>query len=106
MPRDPACPTCGPEPSFPFLEGDAPRTVRMCGRGAVQVLRRAPEPPDLEALEARLRTHASEIRNVGSMLRFRADDVRVTLFADGRALIEGTEDEGRALALYDRYVSA
>jgi hypothetical protein len=30
----------------------------------------------------------------------------VTLFADGRALIEGTDEIDRALALYDRYIGS
>jgi hypothetical protein len=40
------------------------------------------------------------------MLRFSADGQRVTLFPDGRALVEGTEDLGRALAVVDRWVGA
>jgi hypothetical protein len=40
------------------------------------------------------------------VLRFTIERERFTLFADGRALVEGTEDEDRALALYDRYVGA
>jgi hypothetical protein len=39
-------------------------------------------------------------------LRFAVDDERYTVFADGRALIEGTDDTDRALALYDRYVGS
>jgi len=38
------------------------------------------------------------------VLRFEVEERRFTVFADGRALIEGVDDEGRALALYDRYV--
>ena len=38
------------------------------------------------------------------ILRFAVDDERYTVFADGRALIEGTDDPERALALYDRYI--
>ena len=47
---------------------------------------------------------AREVLRAGPLLRFSVDDVRVTLFPDGRALVEGTEDTGRALALVDRYV--
>lgn len=103
--RSEGCPCCG-ERRFPFLEREGPRTVRMCGRGAVQVIGRSDVPPDLAALGRQLRGIASEVREAGSLLRFVVDETRVTVFADGRALVEGTEDEGRALALYDRYVGA
>jgi hypothetical protein len=32
--------------------------------------------------------------------------LRLTVFADARALVEGTEDEARALAAYDRWIGA
>ena len=40
------------------------------------------------------------------LLRFEVEDTAITLFPDGRALIEGTEDTGQALALYDRYIGS
>ena len=46
------------------------------------------------------------MKRVENILRFEVDDVAVTLFSDGRALIEGVDDIDRALALYDRYVGS
>lgn len=99
---DPECPTCGGQREF--LEAEPERTVRLCGRNAVQVVRSRRETPDFDSLEARLAPAVEELRRAGPMLRFRLEDVRVTLFEDGRALVEGTEDEGRAVALVDRFV--
>ena len=62
--------------------------------------------PDLAALEERVRAVATETRRSGGILRFRVDGHRLTVFADGRALIEGTEDPDRARAIYDRWVGA
>jgi len=102
--RDEACPCCVRR-SFPFLE-DAPLkpTQVFCGRGAVQV-RGAPDP-DLDAIALRVAGLARDVRRSEGLLRFAIDAERLTLFADGRALVEGTEDEGRALALYDRFVGS
>jgi adenylyltransferase/sulfurtransferase len=47
---------------------------------------------------------AREIRFAGPILRFDVEEYRVTLFEDGRALIEGTDEIERALAVYDRYI--
>ena len=49
---------------------------------------------------------ASQPSRVGPLLRFRADGFRITVFPDGRALVEGTEDPDRARAVYDRYVGS
>jgi adenylyltransferase/sulfurtransferase len=103
--RDPDCPACA-RGEHPFL--DAPpnsRPVVLCGRGAVQVVGVAARP-DLAALAQRLGASARGVRRSGGILRFEADGHRLTVFPDGRALIEGTEDPDRARALYDRWVGA
>lgn len=85
---------------------DSPETrmaVTLCGRNAVQVRGRG-EPLEFDRVQERLAGVAREVLRAGPLLRFSVDDVRVTLFPDGRALVEGTEDTGRALALVDRYV--
>jgi len=102
---DPDCPACA-RGERTWL--DAPATqqaVVLCGRETVQ-LRGAGAGLDLDALARRLEGLAVELRRVGPLLRFSVDEVRLTLFPDGRALVEGTADPDRALALYDRYVGA
>jgi len=62
--------------------------------------------PDLDRLERSITPHAESCKRAGPFLRFVVDGHRLTVFPDGRALVEGTEDVDRALALYDRYVGA
>jgi molybdopterin/thiamine biosynthesis adenylyltransferase len=103
--KDPGCRCCGLR-DFRFLREPAVRrAVSLCGRNTVQV-RGARAKPDLERLAAALGPVARDVRRSGAILRFAVDDERYTVFADGRALIEGTDDTDRALALYDRYVGS
>ncbi|MBL4771492.1 MAG: ThiF family adenylyltransferase [Planctomycetes bacterium] len=104
VPRNPDCPACG-QRKFPFL--DAPiteRTMTLCGRDTVQV-RGQGRGVDLALMADRLGAVASDVTPMGPMLRATLDGYRITLFQDGRALIEGTQDKGKALALYDRYLA-
>ena len=104
-PRSPDCPTCARR-EFDWLTASTARqTVVLCGRNAVQV-RGSGRAADLDLLEARLQRVARAVKRSGPMLRFEVEDHRLTLFPDGRALVEGTESEERALALYDRYVGS
>lgn len=103
--RQPQCPCCG-DREFPFLhEPLGRRATILCGRNAVQVRGRKPAP-DLARVAAAIDGLASDVRWAGPILRFALDQHRITLFEDGRALIEGTDDIDRALALYDRYVGS
>jgi adenylyltransferase/sulfurtransferase len=110
--RDPACPCCG-ERDFPFLRAPAQRSAwSLCGRNTVQV--RPPVPTgvggrkraDLTRIAASVRGAASDVRELGTILRFEVEGLCVTVFADGRALLEGTDDVDRARAVYDRYVGS
>lgn len=104
--RDPACPCCGPAGERPYLHRPVLHpAVRLCGRNAVQVRGRVREC-DLEALAETLREASLDVQLNPTLLRFEADGARFSVFADGRALIEGTEEVERALTLYDRYVGS
>ncbi len=102
---DPQCPCCGARDFVYLRAARTQRAVKLCGRGSVQV-RAARTKPDLDLVAHNLLGIAVDVRRQGPILRFAVLPERFTLFADGRALIEGTEDEDRALALYDRYVGA
>jgi adenylyltransferase/sulfurtransferase len=105
VPRRDDCPTCSAR-DFEFLDGRSSQTdaVSLCGRNTVQVMPQA--KASLPAVEERLREAGVEVKRVGPLLRFEADGHRFTLFADGRTLVEGTEDAGRALSLVARWVGA
>jgi molybdopterin/thiamine biosynthesis adenylyltransferase len=103
-PRQADCPCCVGR-QFPFLEqASNPAAVVLCGRNTVQV--RGPGRPDAARVRAVVRAHAREVIEAGPLLRFDVEGLRITLFPDGRALIEGTEDPGLARAVYDRYVGS
>ena len=103
--RDASCRCCGAR-DFRFLnEPVAIRAVSLCGRNTVQV-RGSRTKPDLARIAQSLDGVARDVKHYGAILRFAVDSERYTLFADGRALIEGTNDLERALALYDRYVGS
>lgn len=107
LPRDPDCPACG-RGEFEFLDAAvAEEAVALCGRNAVQV----PAPPsggvDLAVLSERVeRSGAVSISRTGMLLRFEVEDLRLTVFPDGRTLVEGCEDPVRARAVVDRWIGA
>ena len=99
------CPSCalGQLPALrPDGDGDALATV-LCGRDAVQV-RPASASLDLAALATRLAA-ACEVELANSFIvRFRAEGLVTTVFADGRAIIQGLDDGGRARGHYARWI--
>jgi molybdopterin/thiamine biosynthesis adenylyltransferase len=107
VPADPDCPCCA-RGALDFLRAtDADGAAALCGRDAVQV-----RPPaggavlDLPGLATRLRaTGDGEVATWGdAAVRFKASGLDATFFADGRAIVKGTGDVGRARAFYARYV--
>jgi molybdopterin/thiamine biosynthesis adenylyltransferase len=98
------CPACqGSE--FPWLNGErGSHTAVLCGRNAVQ-LSFADVSLSLEELEQKLAGIGQVTRNP-FLLRLAVDDFVLTLFRDGRAIINGTEDIAEAKSVYARYVGA
>jgi len=102
-PREPECPCCGRR-EFPYLEGVlGSDTATLCGRNAVQIRRRDGLRLDLDEVARRLGPIGSIEKN-RFLLRADIDQVRLTVFADGRAIIGGTTDEAVAKSIYSRYV--
>ncbi len=99
--RDPECPTCARR-EFPFLEEPARAPAVLCGRNAVQIHERS-RMVDLGELRARLEK-LGEVRANEFVLRFLVERFEITVFADGRAIVKGTNDVGLARSLYARYV--
>ena len=97
------CVACG-ERNFLHLAGEARPHITLCGRNSVQIHEHH-RPVDLAELEARLRPHGTVLRNA-MLLRFERGAHRMTIFADGRALIQGTTDIGVARSLYARFLGS
>lgn len=100
VPRDPSCPCCAAR-RFEFLSVETPQTSALCGRDSVQVRPLVPSRPDFAGLAERLRPLGEVVANE-YLLRYRAEDVELTLFSDGRAIVKGTSDPARARSLVAR----
>ncbi len=100
---NPDCKTCGLR-IFEFLDSETPEfSAVLCGRDAVQIAPPRPTVIDLLALAAKL-TPLGEVKQNEYLVRFAADDHEMTVFADGRAIVKGTDDISTARALYSRYI--
>lgn len=97
------CPCCARR-EFPYLEvAAAGQATALCGRNAVQVTPARAAELDLAAVAERLRP-LGETQVTPFLLRFRAGEQLLTLFPDGRAIVQGTDDPAAARSLYARYV--
>ena len=102
---DAPCPVCD-EGRYELLNAEqGTMTAVLCGREAVQVSPRPRQAVDLEALAERLLGLGPLTVNE-YLLRLEVEGCQITLFADGRAIIKGTDDPARARALYARYVGS
>ena len=100
---NPECAVCGAR-DFAHLRGEGRPHITLCGRNSVQIHEHH-RPVDLAAAAERLRPHG-EVRQNGLLLQFRRGPHTLTLFADGRALIQGTTDIALARTLYARFVGS
>lgn len=104
--RDAAgCACCG-QRRFEFLDGRrGSQTAVLCGRDAVQI---SPPPGariDFQETAAKVQGIADEpVQMNRFLLRFRVGGRLVTLFADGRAIIQGAASTDEARSVYARYV--
>lgn len=97
------CEVCGRR-EFCHLAGESRPQITLCGRNSVQIHEHR-RSVDLEELERRLQPHGTVRRN-DMLLRFDRGEHRITVFRDGRALVQGTTDVGLARSLYSRFVGS
>ncbi|MGH9327897.1 MAG: ThiF family adenylyltransferase [Terriglobia bacterium] len=101
--RNPQCHTCGAR-EFTHLDAEEPSHVLLCGRNAVEIRQRKPQQAlDLQALKARLAALGS-VRGNSYLVQFWLDAYEMTIFANGRVLVKGTEDPTLARSLCARYI--
>lgn len=102
------CACCG-QRRFEYLAGNrGSSATTLCGRDAVQLRhRQRREGVDLGGIADRLRAHGSVQVNE-FMLRAALSDAgqpfELTLFADGRAIIKGSDDPAVARGVYAKYI--
>jgi molybdopterin-synthase adenylyltransferase len=97
------CTVCGSR-DFAHLRGEGRPHITMCGRNSIQIHEHH-RPVDLAAMAVRLRPHGV-VRCNDLLLQFRRGEHTINLFADGRAMIQGTTDVALARTLYARYVGS
>jgi adenylyltransferase/sulfurtransferase len=99
------CPACE-QGRFEYLDGPPGPRDRITGRSAVQLLPADGAPAvDPAALAARLSAKCGETVVNEWLVRFTAGGRRFTVFADGRAIVDGTDDTAVARGLYDELVN-
>lgn len=99
----PDCQVCSVR-DFRHLRGEGRPHITLCGRNSVQIHEHG-RPIDLAALEQRLHPHG-EVRFNQLLLRFTRAPHTLTVFADGRAIVQGTTDAALARSLYARFVGS
>ena len=111
------CPACGTAQRRDFLNGGhSSQSTVLCGRNSVQITPAEPSRLALEDLAARLAPLGKVTRNP-FLLRFQpraetqtagatSDEFQLTVFRDGRLIVQGTEDLAVARSLYARYVGS
>ena len=105
--REPAadCPACALH-RYEFLNARSGQlAVTLCGRNAVQITPAAPHTLDLAKLGEQLRG-LGEVSYNQFLLKFKTGEQEMTVFADARSIVKGTEDVNVARSLYARYVGA
>lgn len=98
-----SCPTCK-QGNFEWLDGrKGSQSEVLCGRNAVQLSSVRDEPINFDDLADKLAPIGRVVRNA-YLLKLYVDDHVLTVFADGRTVVSGTDDPAEARTLYARYV--
>ena len=97
------CPCCK-HGRYDFLSGQrGSSATTLCGRDAVQLLPAEGVTVNLKSIAGRLPAHTRPRVNE-FLLRFKTDDHAVTIFADGRTIVQGTADPAVARGVVAKYV--
>ena len=99
----PGCTVCG-QRTFTHLAGEGRPHITLCGRNSVQIHEHH-RPVDFAIMRTRLAPHGT-VRFNELLLRFERPPHTLTLFSDGRAIIQGTTDITLARSLYARFIGS
>lgn len=99
----PGCSVCE-QRDFSHLRGDGRAHITLCGRNSVQIHEHA-RPVDFAEMNIRLSPHGN-VRFNDLLLRFERGQHTITLFRDGRAIVQGTTDTMVARSLYARFIGS
>lgn len=97
------CQVCG-ERQFRHLAGEGRPHITLCGRNSVQIHEHS-RPVDFASLARRLQP-LGHVRWNSMLLRFHYGEYTLSVFADGRTVVQGTSEVPRARALYARFIGS
>jgi len=102
---------CCKHRNFEYLDGKAGSSATaLCGADAVQLThKQGRNKLDLAEIAARLRRQGPVTANefmIRVAIRDNEKDYELTLFADGRAIVKGTDETSVARGVYAKYVGA
>ena len=89
---------------FTHLRGEDRPQITLCGRNSVQIHEHH-RPVDFAEMQRRLEP-LGKVNFNRLLLRFERGEYTVTVFADGRALVQGTTDVTLARSLYARFIGS
>jgi len=99
------CPTCGKQ-ELGWLEGNrSSATTKLCGRNSVQIAPSSNEQIDLAILAEKLGS-IGPVTSSQYLLRLQVDQYQLTVFADGRTIVSGTDDPAVARTVHAKYVGS
>jgi molybdopterin-synthase adenylyltransferase len=100
------CVACG-ERRFQFLEQRAgSASTSLCGRNAIQVRPAGKVAIDFNMLASKLGS-VGAVERTPHLMRCHingSEDLKLTVFSDGRLIVQGTSDADRARSIYARYI--
>ena len=101
--RRPGCPACEAG-RYEFLEtrGGGIATS-LCGRDSVSVDPGLSRDIDLEGVAQKLAGRGT-VRRIDGLVMAEVDGFHLTVFADGRAIVRGTDDPPIARSVYSKYI--
>jgi len=89
---------------YPYLlRGSGSRSAALCGRNAVQIIREQQERLDFQNLARKL-SPLGAVKYNDYLLKASISPFEITVFQNGRAIIQGTEDAAQAKSVYARYI--
>lgn len=96
--------TCCVEHDFRYMDArNMDLLTTLCGRNAVQFSPAGGTGISLPQLAERLEK-VGTVELASSHLLFKCEDVAISVFADGRAIVKGTDDISTAKSLYAKYI--
>ena len=100
------CPACGQGRYDHLQVTEQTSATSLCGRNAVQIRPPTAQRLALDGVAERLRPVGQVIVSNEYLICLRVDSYDITLFADGRAIVKGTDDPALARSLYSKYIGS